>query len=148
MDSEDLPLNISRETQQQDPARDQEELVKKCLEMFAEIADKKDDYKKFYKQFGKPLKLGAHKPEKTVKDLIWLLRTSGFNLDESTKFAGRVQRMIKLGWVMTICHLRRSRELRMRLPRWRSLTKLQPEEFARANDNRDLTRRERSVTLL
>merc|ERR1712136_349791 len=28
-------------------------LVKKCLEMFAEIAEKKDDYKKFYEQFGK-----------------------------------------------------------------------------------------------
>merc|ERR1711977_521093 len=26
-------------------------LVKKCLEMFAEIAEKKDDYKKFYEQF-------------------------------------------------------------------------------------------------
>ena len=28
--------------------------------MFAEIAEKKDDYKKFYEQFGKCLKLGVH----------------------------------------------------------------------------------------
>merc|ERR1712217_760974 len=48
VDSEDLPLNISRETLQQN-----KNLVKKCLEMFAEIAEKKDDYKKFYEQFGK-----------------------------------------------------------------------------------------------
>merc|ERR1712118_559358 len=35
-------------------------LVKKCLEMFTESAEKKDDYKKFYEQFGKNLKLGIH----------------------------------------------------------------------------------------
>ena len=35
-------------------------LVKMCLEMFAAIAEKKDDYKNFHELFGKYLKFGIH----------------------------------------------------------------------------------------
>ena len=41
-------------------------LVKKCLEMFAETAEKKDDYKKFYEQFVECMRLGIY--ENSVDD--------------------------------------------------------------------------------
>eukprot|EP00972_Heterocapsa_arctica_P079657 11737011-Heterocapsa_arctica.AAC.1 len=62
VDCEDLPLSISRVTLQQNKflCTTKKKLVKKCLEMFAEIAEKKDDYKRFHEQFGKRLKPGVH----------------------------------------------------------------------------------------
>ena len=54
VDSEDLPPNISRKILQQNEILRvmKKILAKKYLAMFADFAEKEDDYKKFYEQFG------------------------------------------------------------------------------------------------
>jgi len=97
VDSEDLPLNISREHLQQNKILKivKKNMIKKSLELIKEVSENAEDWKKFYEQFGKNLKLGIHEDATNRAKLAEFLRyhTSKSNEDMVSlkEYVGRMK---------------------------------------------------------
>ncbi len=95
IDSEDLPLNISREILQQNVVLEKikSSSVKKILSELKKLSKDKEKYAEFYKEYGRPLKEGLYQDFTNKEALSELVRFKSTKTEEYTSFAEYVERI-------------------------------------------------------
>lgn len=95
IDSDDLPLNVSREMLQQNSIINviKKSVIKKSIEMFNEMAEDEEIYQQFYDQFSTNLKLGVHEDNTNREKLVKLLRFDSAKLDKPVSLKEYVEAM-------------------------------------------------------
>jgi len=95
VDSDDLPLNVSREILQQNKVLDliKKKLVRKAIAMFQTLSEEEDKYNKFFKHYGTNIKLGVIEDTQNRTRLSKLLRFFSSKTGKLTSFDDYVSRM-------------------------------------------------------
>jgi len=98
VDSDDLPLNVSRETLQQNKLLKviKKKLVRKALDMIKKLKDSsKEDYDKFWKEYSTNLKLGVIEDSTNRTRIAKLVRFTSSNSETETttleEYVGRMK---------------------------------------------------------
>ena len=97
IDSEDLPLNISREMLQQSRIIRviKKNIIKRSIELFNELSEDEDKYKIFYEQFSKNIKIGLHEDSSNKDKLAKLLRFHSSNSEDMISLDNYINNMDK-----------------------------------------------------
>ncbi len=95
IDSEDLPLNVSREILQQNRvlAKIKTTSVKKILSEFQRLAGDREKYDGFYREFGRPIKEGLYQDFENRDVLLELVRFKSTSVDGFTGLGDYITRM-------------------------------------------------------
>ena len=97
IDSEDLPLNVSREILQQNRVMNniRTASVKKLLGEFKKISEQNPElYTKFIEQYNRPLKEGLYQDYANRDELLELVRFKSSSVDGYTSLAAYKERMV------------------------------------------------------
>ncbi len=96
IDSEDLPLNVSREILQQNRilAKIKNNSVKKIISELNGLAKDDKKYEEFWKEFGRPIKEGVYQDQENKEALLDLMRFKSIKTDGYISFAQYVDAMV------------------------------------------------------
>ncbi len=95
IDSEDLPLNVSREILQKNRilTKIKSDSVKRLLNEFKRLSEDEEKYEEFYREFGRPLKEGLYQDLENREMLLELVRFKSTKVEGYTGLSDYKDRM-------------------------------------------------------